>query len=187
MIWNTPRQDLLTVARNFERAPHTLQTTTLIAAEQAKLGYGDETVRFFEIPPISHHIGKLVVPFVAIDGRGFLNNVYPAIYGVTKRANALPDKDVTRKRAQEAQVFAEHMSLSRGIMTPYARASSEHLASQLIPDVYVEEYANDRIVHLQALVGEVHETELLTPRQRKLVMGELDLGVDALKTRISGI
>ncbi|HEX8182384.1 MAG TPA: hypothetical protein VF575_02165 [Candidatus Saccharimonadales bacterium] len=157
---------------NFRKAPHMLEQTELIHSKLHDLGLPTSPIDYFEIPSRAHSVGKLVVPFVHLLDTGEIDAGLPPIYGVTSQPNA-HTKRSSVLRSQEAHVFAEDLALRRGIFTPYARGSSEVIATKLIPKAYLPQYVSDRVAHLGALIVEVDETRNLTKKQRAFVIKEI--------------
>lgn len=184
MIWSMKSAELKT---NYGRlqAARMFQRTRLLPEEFAKRDFPGEPVNYLEIPPLQHTIGKLVVPFVALDPRGFLIDSLPAFYGVTKRPDTGQiDMSVVSERSREAHVTAEDLAFRRGIFTPFARASSETLVSDFVPEGYRDSYIQDRIAHLEALRQEAGQSPDLHGKQTAIVVDELSLGIDALTNRL---
>lgn len=162
-----------------------LKQTVLVHESLTEMGSPIEPISYFEIPPKAHEIPKLVIPYVHLLVTGFLDEASPAIYGVTKNPNAFTNQ-ASEIRSREAHVYAEHLSLLRGIFTPFARANSEMRASRLIPaDSYREEYIDDRIVHLQNLAQEIKISPDLRRAQRATAGQEITYALRALRPAIA--
>lgn len=164
-----------------------IQETDLIDEQLKRVGHQPqgETLRYFPIPPRAHgSIGKLVVSYVHIDRQGFLDANEPRIYGVTSRTNTFQGHQRTEERSPQVHVFTEDLSLRRGLFTDYGRASSEAVGVSLMPELFVPEYAQDRIAHLQALQGEVQETHGLIQTQKQKITTELAKAINFLEAKI---
>ncbi|MEO8105305.1 MAG: hypothetical protein ABI602_03120 [Candidatus Saccharibacteria bacterium] len=161
-----------------------LKQTALIHDSLTDMGAPIAPISYFEIPPKAHEIPKLVIPYVHLLFNGFLDEDKPAIYGVTKNPNAFTNQS-SEIRSREAHVYAEHLSLLRGIFTPFARANSEMRASRLIPaDSYRESYIDDRIIHLQNLSQEIETSPDLRRAQRATAGQEIAYALRALRPAI---
>lgn len=143
--------------------------------------YDIDPIEYFEIPRLHHKVGKLVVAYANLTSKGFLNGDLPAVFGVTSQK--LEDESPrAQERAQEVHVLAERLALTRGLMTPYGRASSEDFAASLLPESYRAKYIDQRLTHLDALrsEAETYPTEDLQASHRDLIIAELTNGISAL-------
>lgn len=185
MIWSLPIAKLRE-NQALLHSSHTLMATTLLEEDFEDRRILHEPVEYLTIPPMLHKIGKLVIPYVLLDGRGMLDTAAPAFYAVTNRPDdaSLSKRSVSR-RSQEAHVIAEDLALRHGIFTPYARANAEVLVSGMLPDVYRESYMRDRIAHIGALVDEASKSEYLSEKHREVVIDELQIATEALSNRLS--
>ncbi len=176
MIWDTPPKVLS------EFVPKLTEDNRLqyINITTDALGQPIEPidgVRFFQIPPQAHSIGRLVVPFVHLTSAGVLDDRSPAIYGVTSRPSAYTNI-ASEKRSQQVHVLAEHSSLTHGIFRKSARLTSEAKAAKLIPTIYMRGYIHDRAAHLGALVEDIKSSHNLTPGQREHAAIEIVRAID---------
>lgn len=86
MIWSQPVRDLRRYEGMLERNG-SLRHTTLLESEFEDRNIPHDPVKYLTIPPVQHHIGKLVVPYVSLNARGMISENTPAFYAVTERPN----------------------------------------------------------------------------------------------------
>lgn len=185
MIWSTPAGQLKVVKDQLERAGM-LRHTELLDEQLERIGQTalDAQLSFFEVPPSKHIVDKLVIPYVHIDDRGFVDTEAPRIYGVTKRPNTYVGYQPSEVRSREVHVYAEDTSLQNGLFTPYGRARAEDTAVELMPEIFQEEYVRDRITHIHALEAEVVAYDGLRQSTRDKITRQLELGIDTLEARL---
>ncbi len=179
MIFDTAPNKLQLIDMRL-RTADMLQQTRLIHEQLTELGQPIEPISYFEIPPEAHEDQRLVLTYGHMLPTGFLDSSALAIYGVTQNPNAFTNES-SEIRSREAHVYAEHLSLLRGIFTPFARANSEMRASRLIPAVYVGNYRLDRIVHLQAVGEKMENSTDLHKKQRSAAALEVANAIRALR------
>ncbi|MFA5003883.1 MAG: hypothetical protein WC498_01230 [Candidatus Saccharimonadales bacterium] len=181
MIWSSKAHDLRSNSERI-RTARMFQTTENMRPVFEDRNIPFAPVDYFEIPAGAHAIGKLVIPYVSLDGRGKLVDSLPSFYGVTKRpdTHGFESDNVTRVM-QQRHVTAEDLSLRRGIFTPYGRVSAELFVAQSMAEVLQEGYVSDRIIHLEELTKEAGTSEQLYEKQRAIVVEELGVAIDALR------
>lgn len=186
MIWNTPVEQLRFASERADSAGMLLETTQLDASLRAN-NVPYRKVRYMEIPPAIHAIGKLVVPFVSLDARGTLVQSLPSFYAVTRRPNVgeIPALEETYTTIREAHVHAEDLALRRGIATPYGRTNSEIQVAEayqgVVHETFHQDYGKDRVAHLLALHKDVTGFEQSELRITRIAADELLTAVDSLR------
>lgn len=184
MIWSMDARQVTMSQEMLTSRGVKFQELDLIREDAADLNIDVAGVKYMEIPPAVHDIGRLVVAYAHIGANGILDTREATpFYAVTKRPEA-SFRPVTLRRAQQTHVLAEHLALSAGIFTEYARAQSESRASRLIPDSYLQGYLDDRLAHLNGLRQEIPRGDL-TRRQKATLTHELSyaMGILAAKQR----
>lgn len=145
-----------------------------------------EPVPYFIVPALAaRKIGSLVIPYVHINRRGFLDVDSPKAYGITET----PTESVAEHgevRLREAHVLAEDLALRRGLYTPFGRSAAElYVAEHVAEPVNAYSYVPDRMAHLSALANKIQTEKQFEGTQ--LIVDQIKLGVDGLQNYLESL